>query len=97
MKPSPIPQFELSFADEPFALVAQAIEGKPVAPVILAEMTAEERERFREGRDTPKAEKRLYGVMAEAAKVDFEALADVQTVPGLAPGSFWTIKGGRTI
>lgn len=43
-----IPQFELAFSDEPFALVTEE-QAPPVAgPMILAEMTTEEREKVRE-------------------------------------------------
>lgn len=103
MKRQPIPQFEFGFSDEPFALVPEK-QSAPAAPVILAEMTPEERERMRERSTGPCQEEiemtreieqkriadgsRSERIRQNRAAMDCEHLDE--TTPGLREGSYWS-------
>jgi hypothetical protein len=82
MKRQPIPQFEFGFSGEAFNL---ANEKQPIGtdggPKILAEMTAEERERARE--------------TAKAFLSEIHREIEAVTMPGLAPGSYWDAPAER--
>jgi hypothetical protein len=102
MKRRPIiPQAEFGFAGDSFALVAE--KAQPVsAPTIMAEMTDAERENVRQQSKETTPTDPIFGAVAkEAARHQLGAkvcacgcgdaiAAEVETTPGLAPGSYWS-------